>query len=87
MDKFETVYDIETNKEYEEIKPLNKSQKAKIYLKSILYKINFKDDIYEELENYYYICNKCDKMIYYFERDEHILSHIENNECCECVIL
>ena len=91
MDKFETVfdissdsfYDIETKQEYEEIKPLSKSELAKIYLKSILYKIDFKDDIYEELENYYYICNKCEEMVYYYERDLHISSHIEEiNICC-----
>ena len=91
MDKFETVfdissdsfYDIETKQEYDEIKPLSKRQRAEIYLKSILYKIDFKGDIYEELENYYYICNKCDKMVYYFQRDEHILNHIEEyNVCC-----
>ena len=96
MDKFETVfdissdsfYDIETKQEYEEIKQLTKSQKAKIYLKSILYKIDFKDEIFNELEHYYYICNKCEQMVYYFERDLHIASHIEEtNVCCDCVIL
>ena len=95
MDKFQTVfdissdsfYDIETKQEYEEIKPLSKSELAKIYLKSILYKIDFKNDIYEELENYYYICNKCEEMVYYFERDLHIASHIEEKSCCDCVIL
>ena len=64
MEKFETIfdissdsfYDIETKEEYEEIKQLTKAQKAKIYLKSILYKIDFKDEIFNELENYYYIC-------------------------------
>ena len=96
MDKFETVfdissdsfYDIETKQDYEEIKQLTKSQKAKIYLKSILYKIDFKDEVFEELDHYYYICNKCEMMVYYFERDMHILSHIEEkNVCCDCVIL
>ena len=96
MDKFETVFDIssdsfyeiETNKDYEEIKPISKCERSKIYLKSILYKIDFKDDILEELENYYYICNKCDKLVYYFERNLHISSHIEEtNVCCDCVIL
>ena len=94
MDKFETVfdissdsfYDIETKQEYDEIKPLSKRQRAEIYLKSILYKIDFRDDIYEELEHYYYICKKCDKMVYYFQRDEHILNHIEETNVC-CVIL
>ena len=96
MDKFETVfdissdsfYDIETKQEYDEIKPLSKRQLAEIYLKSILYKIDFRDDIYEELEHYYYICNKCDVLVYYYERDLHLASHIEEtNVCCECVIL
>ena len=95
MEKFETVfdissdsfYDIETKQEYEEIKQLTKAQKAKIYLKSILYKIDFKDEIFDELEHYYYICNKCKRMVYYFERDLHIASHIEDKPCCECVIL
>lgn len=94
MDKFQTVfdissdsfYDIETKQEYEEIKPLSKSELAKIYLKSILYKIDFKDDIYEELEHYYYICNKCDVMVYYYERDVHLALHIEETNVC-CVIL
>ena len=94
----DSFYDIDEKEEheyivpgkkndYEEIKQLTKIQKAKIYLKSILYKIDFKDDIFDELENYYYICNKCEMMVYYFERDLHILSHIEDKSCCECVIL
>lgn len=82
----DSFYDIETKQEYDEIKPLSKRQRAEIYLKSILYKIDFKDDIYEELENYYYICNRCDKMVYYFQRDLHILSHIEETNIC-CSIL
>ena len=84
-DSFYETYDKE---EYQEIKPLTKRQKAKLYLRSILYKIDFKDDIYEELDNYYYICNKCDKLVYYFQRDQHILSHIEEYPvCCNCFIL
>ena len=89
----ETIYEIDNDeeyktKDYDEIKPLTKSQKAKIYLKSILYKIDFKDEVFEELDHYYYICNKCEMMVYYFERDMHILSHIEEkNVCCDCVIL
>ena len=96
MDKYnnlETIYEIDNDEkyqtnDYEEIKPLTKSQKAKAYLKSILYKIDFKDEVFEELDHYYYICNKCEMMVYYFERDMHILSHIEEtNVCCDCVIL
>jgi len=96
MEKLQTVfdissdsfYDIETKQEYEEIKPISKSELAKIYLKSILYKIDFKDDIYEELDHYYYICKKCDEMVYYYEKTVHIASHIEEkNVCCDCVIL
>lgn len=89
----ETIYEIDNDeeyktKDYDEIKPLTKGQKAKIYLKSILYKIDFKDEVFEELDHYYYICNKCEMMVYYFERDMHILSHIEEkNVCCDCVIL
>ena len=93
--KLETVFDITSDSfyetydkdEYEEIKPLSKIQRAEIYLKSILYKIDFKDDIYEELDHYYYICKKCDKLVYYFQRDVHILNHIEENPICDCVIL
>jgi len=84
--KLETVYETYDKDEYEEIKPLTRKQKAEIYLKSILYKIDFAKDIDEELENYYYICNRCDKMVYYFQRDLHILSHIEETNVC-CVIV
>ena len=88
----EYKYDVSDKKpkqkEYEEIKPLTKAQKAKIYLKSILYKIDFKRDVYEDLEHYYYICNKCEMMVYYFERDLHLASHLEDKSvCCNCVIL
>lgn len=90
-EKEEHNYDVSKNpkhKEYEEIKPLTKAQKAKIYLKSILYKIDFKGDVYEDLEHYYYICNKCEMMVYYFERDVHLASHIEDKSvCCCCSIL
>ena len=98
MDKLETVFEIgsdsfydidekEKKEEYEEIKQLTKAQKAEIYLKSILYKIDFKDVVYEDLENYYYICNKCQMIVYYFEKSHHIASHIEDKSCCECVIV
>jgi len=93
--KLETVFEITSDSfyetydkdEYEEIKPLTRKQKAEIYLKSILYKIKFDDVIFEELDHYYYICNRCDKMVYYFQRDLHILSHIEEKPFCDCVIL
>ena len=95
MDKLETVFEITSDSfyetydkdEYEEIKPLTRKQKAEIYLKSILYKIDFKDDIFEDLEHYYYICNKCQMIVYYFEKSHHIASHIEDKSCCECVIV
>ena len=95
MDKLETVFEITSDSfyetydkdEYEEIKPLTRKQKAEIYLKSILYKIDFKDEVYEDLENYYYICNKCQMIVYYFEKSHHIASHIEEKPCCECVIV
>ena len=85
--KLETVYETYDKDEYEEIKPLTRKQKAEIYLKSILYKIDFAKDIDEDLDHYYYICNKCEMMVYYWERDLHILSHIEDKPCCECVIV
>jgi len=83
----DSFYDIETKQEYEEIKSLTRKQRAEIYLKSILYKIDFKNDIYEDIDHYYYICNRCDKLVYYFQRDVHILNHIEETPLCDCVIL
>ena len=96
----DSFYDIDEKEEHEyivpdkkfdytEIKSIypSKAERAKIYLRSILFKVDFAKDIDEEIEHYYYICNKCEMMVYYWERDSHIASHIEDKPFCECVIV
>ena len=97
-DKLETVFeiandsfydvDIYSPSEYQDIisEPDEGIRDAKKYIYSIIKKCEFEKDTAEDLENYYFICNKCDATIYYNQRETHILYHLEQEPCCCCIL-
>ena len=80
MDRFKTVCIMD---EYEPIK----DKTSQSYLNSIIQKTGWWNDVGEDLDNYYYICNKgnChDVLVYYYQKEEHKKDH--HTDTC-CVIL
>ena len=92
--KLETVFEITSDSfydvdmfspsEYQEIITEQDEgiREAKKYIYSIIKKCQFEKDTAEDLENYFYICNKCEATIYYYQREAHTLYHREQNSCC-----
>lgn len=67
--------------EYESIEAIE----CKSLMNSILIKSGWYDFIDEDIEHYYYKCNKddCkDTIVFYVNRDEHINYHHCKNLCC-----
>lgn len=76
-------YDMElsmtdTESDYEDI---TENEKYNI-INSILLKSGFITEPEEDLSNYYYVCTKCNQMVYYYQRIEHRKSHMNDNKCC-----
>ena len=76
-------YDMElsmtdTESDYEDI---SENEKYNI-INSILLKSGFITEPEEDLSNYYYVCTKCNQMVYYYERTKHRKSHMNDNKCC-----
>ena len=76
-------YDMELNmtdneSDYEDI---SENEKYNI-MNSILFKAGFIDEPEEDMSNYYYLCKKCNQIVYYYQRIEHRKSHMNNNKCC-----
>ena len=78
--RFDTVdiYDVSPPDSPEAYKDIDKSPRS--LMNSILLKSKFFDEPYEDLEHYMYICNVCDKQVYYFDRENHKKLH--KNDCC-----
>lgn len=82
--RFDTVdiYDISppqpSRLSPEAYKDITKSPRT--LMNSILLKSNFFSEAYEDLDHYMYICNVCDKQVYYFDRENHKKLHRDN--CC-----
>lgn len=76
-------YDMElsmtdTESDYDDI---SENEKYNI-INSILLKSGFITEPEEDLSNYYYVCTKCNQMVYYYQRKEHRKSHMNDNKCC-----
>ena len=76
-------YDMElsmtdTESDYDDI---SENEKYNI-LNSILFKAGFISEPEEDLNNYYYLCKKCNQIVYYYQRIEHRKSHRKDNKCC-----
>lgn len=76
--------DIFSPNEYIDIisEPDEGIREAKKHIYSIIKKCQFEKDTAEDLESYFYICDKCEATIYYYQREAHTLYHLENNSCC-----
>lgn len=76
-------YDMElsmtdTESDYEDI---SENEKYNI-INSILLKSGFISEPEEDMSNYYYVCTKCNQMVYYYQRSDHRKSHMNDNKCC-----
>lgn len=67
-----------TESDYEDI---SENEKYNI-LNSILLKSGFFNEPEEDLSNYYYVCTKCNQLVYYYQKRDHVRSHKNDNKCC-----
>lgn len=85
----DSFYDVDifTPNEYNDIvsEPDEGLREAKKHIYSIIKKCQFEKDTAEDLASYFYICNKCEATIYYYERETHRLYHLEQDTCC-CIL-
>ena len=76
-------YDMELSmtdneSDYEDI---SENEKYNI-INSILFRTGFISEPEEDISNYYYLCKKCNQIVYYYQRSQHIKSHMDNTKCC-----
>jgi hypothetical protein len=77
MEKLKTIYVMD---EYEPIM----EHKGQSYMNSIIKKTQWINDIDDDINNFYYVCNKdkcIDEFVYYNEKQKHNEEH-HTDKCC-----